>query len=258
MLSGEGLIAVVGNPRPRLKRDGKGRFLKRGHGGGRRRGRKARSNPTHRKHRSSSRARSRRRASSGHHYTRRRARRNPRFALPSMGGVSHTLTGAAIGASGALALDLALSFGAPYLPAMVAVPGWPRNALRLAGAFLIGALSGFVVKPETRRAITAGAVVVVSYDIFKQLANQYVLPMTNQLGGEDQSYPYAYNPYLTGLAHGGSGGAGEQGMGGLRGYIRGPGRVRSSTMPRVRPMSSYVDDGVTSAGGSSMGADIEL
>lgn len=256
MLSGEGLIAVVGNPRARLKRDRKGRFLKRGSGGG---SRKARRNPTahrsHRPHRRPSRAR---RASS-HHHTRRRARRNPRFALPSMGGVSHTLTGAAIGASGALALDLALSFGAPYLPAMVAVPGWPRSLLRLAGAFAIGALSGFVVKPETRRAITAGAVVVVSYDIFKQLANQYVLPMTNQLGGEDQSYPYTgYNPYLTGLGHGGSGGAGEQGMGGLRGYLRGPGRLRSQAFQRVRPMSNYVEDGVTSASGSGIGADIEL
>jgi hypothetical protein len=181
--------------------------------------------------------------------------------------VTGVLGGALVGAGGALALDLALNFGAPYLPAMVAVPGWPRHILRLGGAFLIGALSGLVVKPETRRAITAGAVTVVTYSIVKDLANQYVLPPTMQLGdpSADSSYPWAWNPYLGRLGHGGSGSSGM--ADGLRGYVTGPGRMRTNTMSRVRAgagvtasgrMHGYIDDGVTSPAGSSLGADLEI
>lgn len=243
-------------------RNAKGRFMKRGHSSRRR---KARSNPrrAHRAHRHTTRRRySARRA---HHAAprRRRARRNPRFSIPSTRAITGTLGGALIGASGALALDLALSFGGQYLPASVAVPGWQRNLLRLGGAFLIGAVAGLVTKHETARAIRAGAVTVVVYSITKDLLNQYALPATMQLADDGGAYPWAWNPYL---AHGGSAsGGGDQG--GINAYLPGPG-VRSYNLPRVRAgagatassrqrVSAYVDDGVTSPGGS-LGADIEL
>lgn len=265
MLSGEGLIAVV-NPRPRLKRDRKGRFLKRGHGGHH----KARRNT---RRRSSSHHKARRRSarrSGGHHVAaryvsrRRRARHNPRFRLPSAGGITSAIGGAAIGASGALALDLALNFGAPYLPAVMVMPGWGRNLTRLAGAFLIGMLSGFVVKPATRNAITAGALVVVTYDITKQLANQYVLPPTMQLGGEDYSagsYPYAgYNPYLTGLGRGGSSGySGDAAGGSFAGYLPRGAPVRTSAIrraiSRTATMSAFLEP---EAAAASLGADLDI
>lgn len=260
MLSGEALIAIV-NPRERRKmarrtppRNAKGRFMKRGHS------HKARRNPRP-KARHQSRARSHTR-----HTRRRRAHRNPRFAIPSGRMLSSTLGGALVGAGGALALDLALTLTQQWQPAAVATPGIPRNLLRLGGAFLIGALSGLVVKPETRRAITAGAVTVVTYSIVKDLANQYVLPATMQLAAEEPgAYPWSWNPFLARLGHGGSTSSSDGTMMGLRGYITGP-KVRSFAMPRVRAgqgatasraLSSYIDDGVTSASGS-LGADVEI
>lgn len=263
MLSGESIVAIV-NPRERRTmarrtppRNAKGRFMKRGHSS-----RKARRNPRAKHH-------TRRASSRSHHTRRRRAHRNPRFSIPSTRMISGTLGGALVGAGGALALDLALQFGAPYLPAMVATPGIPRNLLRLGGAFLIGALSGLVVKPETRRAITAGAVTVVTYSIVKDLANQYVLPPTMQLGADDgaTTYPWGWNPYLARLGHGGSTSSSDGTMmNGLRAYI-GTG-ARSYNMPRVRAgagatagrarLSAYIEDGSTSPSGSGLGADIEL
>lgn len=272
MLSGEALIAIV-NPRERRKmarrtppRNAKGRFMKRGHS------HRARSNPRPRRARRSHarvHTRTRYRARARVHHRRRRAHRNPRFGIPSTRMIGSTMGGALVGASGALALDLALNFGGRYLPPAITQPGWTRNLLRLAGAFLIGALSGVVVKPETRRAITAGAVTVVTYSIVRDLANEYVLPAGMQLGDPDvggQAYPWGWNPFLARLGHGGSTSSSDGSM--MSSYVGG--RIRSFNLPRVRAgagavagggqrrLSSYVDDGVTSPGGSGLGADIEL
>lgn len=272
MLSGEALIAIV-NPRERQEmarrtppRNAKGRFMKRGHS------HRARRNPRRshaRRHHARVHTRTRYRTRARVHHRRRRAHRNPRFGIPSTRMIQGQLGGALIGAGGALALDLTLNFGERYLPPAL-TGGWPRKLLRLGGAFLLGALSGLVVKPETRRAITAGAVTVVTYTIVRDLLNDFVMPDTMKLGdpGEPGSqYPWSWNPYLAGrLSHGGSTSSSDGSM--MAGYITGPGRVRSFAMPRVRAgagvtasgrrLSSYVDDGVTSPGGSGLGADLEI
>lgn len=245
MLSGEGLIAIVN---PRMKRGAKGRFVKRAHA-------KPATHTRRRRRKSHTRKakRSRSRAVVAFTNTRRRPRRahrNPRFKLPSVSGIKHTLMGAGIGAIGAIGLDVGLSYLVPMLPASIQAnvsSGWGRNLVRLGGALGMGLLASFVVKKETARAVAAGAATVVSADILKQLANQYLLPATHQLG----SYEYAgYNPYLTGfrgLGHGGSGYASGGSMEGLRGYL-----------PRAaapKTMSAFMEPEHAASG---MGADIEL
>jgi len=182
-----------------------------------------------------------------------------------MGGVTTAIAGAATGAAGAFFMDLGLSYGQPYLPEMLTAPGWGRVFTRYAGAFLIGWGASFFVSRQTANAVTAGALTVVTYDLVKQLANQYMLPPAHQLGGEDGSYPFTgYNPYLTGMGRGGSTGySGEQagmagyiGRRGMAGYLKGPGTVRSTQFRRAPTVSAFVEP--EAGGTSSMGADLEV
>lgn len=101
---------------------------------------------------------------------RRRYRRNPavrgfdiqRFA-------SQTLMPSAVGAAGALGVDLLLGF-LPLPPALKAGP--MRPVVRLAGAIGVGMLAGMIASRQTAEQVTAGAVTVVLYDTMKGLLTQ--------------------------------------------------------------------------------------
>lgn len=112
----------------------------------------------------------------------RRRRRNPRFGLPSAGGVmKHTIMPAAIGAGGALALDVAYGYASPYLPAFFQ-NRWATLAVKIVGALGIGMVAGRVLGREQGRIATLGAATVVVYGAAKTALAQ-AMPTVKGLSG---------------------------------------------------------------------------
>lgn len=114
----------------------------------------------------------------------RRYRRNPDgFNFRNF--ATNTLVPSAIGAAGALGLDILM--GVLPLPEALKTPAI-KPIVRLAGAVGIGALAGMVTTRKTGEQIAAGAVTVVLYDIIKGFV-QRTMP-TIPLGQVDyDSYP---------------------------------------------------------------------
>ena len=98
-----------------------------------------------------------------HLFPRRPPRRAGR-ATTFKGFMTGTLVPSAIGAGGALGLDLVMGY--VPLPAMLTT-GMLRPVTRLAGAALIGWVASMVASRQTAANVTAGAVTVVLYDTFK-------------------------------------------------------------------------------------------
>lgn len=113
---------------------------------------------------------------------RRKYRRNPasggRFNIQSFS--RNTLMPSAIGAAGALGLDILMGF-LPLPPAMKVGP--MRTVVKIAGAVGIGMLAGTFVKRSTAEQIAAGAITVALYDTLKGVV-QVAMP-TLQLGEND-------------------------------------------------------------------------
>lgn len=106
------------------------------------------------------------------HHARAR-RRNPRHSGGmgrfSLRGVTRgVVMPAAIGAGGAIVLDVAYAYATPYLPAMLQT-GWAQTLTKLAGALGIGYGAGKVLGRERGRIVTLGAVTVVAYGAIKTL-----------------------------------------------------------------------------------------
>lgn len=97
-----------------------------------------------------------------------RLRRNPM----RMGGFStrrffnDTLIPSAIGAGGALGVDIALGYFGSYLPASLQT-GLPNAAVKIAGAVGIGMLAGAVGGKKVGEEAMAGAIIVTLYGIIK-------------------------------------------------------------------------------------------
>ena len=114
---------------------------------------------------------------------RRKYRRNPGHGLGKFsvqGFTKNTLMPSAIGAAGALGLDIL--FGFLPLPDNLKT-GPMRSVVRIAGAVALGVVASMVVKKETAANIAAGAVTVTLYDVLKG-AVQTAMP-TLQLGETD-------------------------------------------------------------------------
>ena len=93
----------------------------------------------------------------------RRYRRNPIKFSPGQF-MQQTLMPSAIGAGGALGLDILMGF----LPLPAAMKTGPmRPVIKLVGAVGIGMLAGMLTNRKTAEQITAGAVTVVLYDTLK-------------------------------------------------------------------------------------------
>lgn len=109
--------------------------------------------------------------------------------MPRFGGfnprtfVNDTLMPAAIGAGGALALDAALSFAAPYIPAAFNT-GIARTGVKLAGAVGIGMLAGMVGGKRLGEQAMAGALIVTAYDFLKP----YVAGMVPGVAGYNMGW----------------------------------------------------------------------
>jgi hypothetical protein len=115
-----------------------------------------------------------------HHARRRHRRSNPRFF--GMGHIVRgTLMPAAIGAGGAIALDVAMGYAQPYLPAQLQ-SGYLPILVKLAGALGIGYVAGKVLGRERGRVATLGAVTVVAYGALKSQLAQ-MLPSVKGLSG---------------------------------------------------------------------------
>lgn len=109
-----------------------------------------------------------------------RYRRNP-----GMGGmninsfVRGTMMPAGVGAMGALGVDLAIGYGAPYLPSAL-TSGIGLIATRLAGAVGIGMLAAKTMGRNFGEQATAGAVTVILYSTIKSYVqmNMPSLPLS--------------------------------------------------------------------------------
>ena len=117
---------------------------------------------------------------------RRRKRGASRGGSMNMSGfLKGTLMPSAIGAGGALGVDLLLGFAAPMLPAMLTTPAI-KPFVRLAAAIGLGLVAGKVGGRAMGEKVTAGAVTVIVYDTVKGFL-QTAMP-TLPLSGMD-AYP---------------------------------------------------------------------
>jgi hypothetical protein len=82
------------------------------------------------------------------------------------GFLTNSLMPAAVGAGGALGVDLALGYFGSYLPATLQT-GLPNAAVKLAGAIGIGMLAGAVAGKRVGEQAMAGAIVVTLYSVIK-------------------------------------------------------------------------------------------
>lgn len=120
---------------------------------------------THNPHRAARRAHYRARGKMHNRFRKRRRRavHNP-FSF-SRQGLGRDLTGALIGAGGAIATDVAMA----YLPLpAVLQSGWANLLTRAAVAVGVGYVAGHVMGRETGKAVAAGGLIVVAYGGLKQ------------------------------------------------------------------------------------------
>lgn len=109
-----------------------------------------------------------------------------------MGFVKQTLVPSAVGAGGALGLDVLLGFATPYLPDSVTSSPIFRPMVRIAGAVGLGMLATKVVGRKMGEQIAAGAITVTVYDVLKGLVKS-VAP-TLALGENDYTAMGYYSP----------------------------------------------------------------
>lgn len=119
----------------------------------------------HGKHRY--RARHARSTNAFHRRRHRRSRSVNPFKVFSGRGAMHDVTGALIGAGGAVLTDVAMAYAAPYLPASLQ-SGWLNLLARAAAAVGVGYIAGKVTSRDTGKAVTAGGLIVVAYSGLKQ------------------------------------------------------------------------------------------
>lgn len=97
----------------------------------------------------------------------RRRRSNPRMLSPR--GIMNALIPAGMGAVGAVALDVAMTW--VPLPAQFQTPLW-RNVARIVGAIGLGYAASFVIGREKAKQVTLGALTVASYTVVRDLVTQ--------------------------------------------------------------------------------------
>jgi len=174
---------------------------------------------------------------------RRKRRRNPigrirrrhhRRSNPfSIKGLTHTFMPAAIGATGAIALDVAYAYAMPYLPATLQT-GYFATAVKLAGAIGLGFGARKLLGREKGNAVTLGALTVVGYGAIKPLIAQFApsIKMAG-LGGEEN--PFGYSP--------------DQGIGFYSPASVIPGQGMGAYLAPQRGMGAYLAPGMSGLGG---------
>lgn len=112
----------------------------------------------------------------------RRRRRNPRLSL---GGLKHSVMGVvipgAIGAAGAVGLEVAWAYGSGYLPEQLKT-GWGATGAKIGLALLLGYGASKVLPKRTVATAVVGAVTVIAANALRDVAKN-VLPDVKGLGG---------------------------------------------------------------------------
>lgn len=130
----------------------------------------------------------------------RRGRKRRRFSLrryssnpisSPMGFIKNALVPSAIGAGGALGVDVLIGFATPYLPAMLTGPTI-RPVVRLAGAVALGMIASKVAGRKIGEQVAAGAITVTVYDFMKGIVKSAVPSLP--LSGNDYPYMGFYQP----------------------------------------------------------------
>lgn len=190
---------------------------------------------------------SRRRAHNPHR-SRRHRRHNP-FQL-SRGNITHQVTGALVGATGAVLTDVAMAYASPYLPATLQT-GWFNVLARAAAAIGVGLVAGKVVGRETGKAVAAGGLIVVAYSGLKQALAPTLGTSIKGLSGLADFGDYrpampAYSGQSTAMVGGGMGAYMTPRMGRFGAYMN-PASILSqagagaATSPiRARQMGAYM------------------
>ena len=168
------------------------------------------------------RRRRRRRNPVVHGYRRRRPilrarRRNPRRRYRSRGyrrlrnprgDFMHTLTAGAIGAGGALLLNVVYGYVNPYLPASLQT-GLVQTAVLGVGALGLGYLVGRFVSKDIGDDVAFGGLSVVLFNAASSIATASGITITNNLAGYADYTPRRMGAYLRGTG----GTAGFRGLG---------------------------------------------
>jgi hypothetical protein len=155
------------------------------------------------------RARRRRRNPIVHGYRRRRPlsrRRNPRRTYRMRrrsyrrlrnprGDLMHTLAAGAIGAGGALLLNLAYGYVNPYLPASLQT-GLVQTGVLAVGALGLGYLVGKFVSKDIGDDVAFGGLSVVLYSAASTVAASAGLSITNNLSGYADYTPRRLGAYM--------------------------------------------------------------
>lgn len=129
---------------------------------------------------------------------RRRVKRrsNPIAAKLGLGGIGKSVIPAAVGAGGAITLDLLWS----YLPVPAMVKTGPmRHVAKAAGAIGLGIIAGMLVKKDTANALAAGALTVVMYNAAREAVATFApnIPLGEYLAISDSTAPML-GEYLSG------------------------------------------------------------
>jgi len=189
------------NPRRkrRVKRNAKGRFVKRATKTVRRRKRRSAAIATpavRRRRRSVRRVRASNPRRSRRTVRVSRRRRARRYSNPlNFRGLTGHLMPAVIGAAGALASDVAVGYVAKYLPTMLTT-GVARYAVRAAGVFGFSMLAGKVIGKSKSDTILAAGLTILAYQAMKELLAQYVPSITPMGDFEEVTLGYI-DPAMT-------------------------------------------------------------
>lgn len=170
----------------------------------------------------SHRATNRHRAHSRRTHSRRRHRSTNPLKLPSMGGLGHQVVPALIGGAGAIGVDVALAYAAPYLPAML-TSGWGRIGAQVLAALGLSMVATKVVDRETGKAVLAGALIITAYSSLRQVLAPTLGASVKGLSGLADFSDYQDSGWSGGRAVGGTPLSAYMPQGRLGAYMRAPG-----------------------------------
>jgi len=166
----------------------------------------------------------------------RRRLRNPRSSsggrLSIKSVVHNALVPAAIGAAGAVALNVAMGYATPYLPSQLQ-SGYLSAAAQIAGAVGVGMLAGKFLGRDRGRIVMIGGMTVVVYSLLNNLLSGINTSGIPGVTGTVSDYtPYPMGAYMRGPTN-------TPGIQGL-GYVS-PAAVIGPTMsPQMSGLGAYM------------------
>lgn len=163
----------------------------------------------------------------------RRGRSGGRLSLGVQGGlVQGALVPGALGAAGALTLDVVMGYASPYLPVTLQT-GWFNVAVKGAAAIGVGMLVGKFLGRERGKVAMLGGLTVVLYGALKTLLTSSGVTLPGLSGYQDYT-PYRMGAYMPGA----TGTPGIAGLGRL-GYVSPAATLGSQAMLSPR-MGAYM------------------